>query len=146
MQVEKGVIIVAYKQSRRSKRYALLKRQKNWEGWETPKGHLENDDYRETVKIELKEEAGIPEEKIKSIEDMDETVSWTYEQDGEKYKKEYKAFIAELEPETEIDISQNPCNEHSQGFFLKKTDAESLITYENNQKILEKAAEQIESQ
>jgi len=145
METEKGVILIVYKEVRRSQRYAVLKRKKNWEGWELPKGHLEEDDYRETAKIELNEECRISEDQIKDITDIEETVEWKYKQEGKEFKKEYKAFIVKVDEETLIDTNQNPCDEHSQGFFLKKDDAEGLLTYENNKDILEKASKEIEN-
>ncbi len=144
MKVEKGVIIVVYKQSRRNNRYAVLKRKKNWEGWELPKGHLEEGDYQETVKIELMEECGIDEDQIQEITDMEEETSWEYDQDGEDFRKEYKAFVVEVDKDVQIDVSKNPCDEHEQGFYLKIEDAKSLLTYENNVEILEKATDLIE--
>jgi 8-oxo-dGTP pyrophosphatase MutT (NUDIX family) len=143
METEKGVIIVAYKEKRRNQRYAVLQRTKNWEGWELPKGHLEKNDYQETVKIELKEETGIEEAEIDDIKGLEETVNWEYKEDGDKFRKEYKGFIVKLDEEVEIDTSQNPCNEHSQGFFLNKEDAKGLLTYENQQKLLEKASKNL---
>ena len=135
---------MVYKESRRNNRFALLQRKKNWDGWELPKGHLEEDDYVETVKIELSEETGIEEDSIQEINSMDETTSWEYEQDGEEFRKEYKAFIVKVDEDTLIDTTQNPCDEHVQGFFLKKDDAEGLLTYENNVEILKKAVQKIQ--
>lgn len=138
MRTEKGVIIVAYKRSNGGRRYAILKRTKNWEGWELPKGHLEKDDYRETVKIELNEEAGVSEENIKNIDDLGETVTWSYEEDGEKIKREYKGFSVELKSDVQIETSNNPSDEHETGFFLGFEDAKSLLTFENNKDLLER--------
>lgn len=143
MKTEKGVIIAAYKQGGRNPRFLVLKRTKNWEGWEIPKGHLENDDYRDTVRIELEEEAGIKEEWIESIREMDEEASWTYERDGEEFKKEYRAFVVKIADEAHVDTSNNPDDEHETGFFFRSRDAKSLITYDNNLEILEKAEETI---
>lgn len=144
VETEKGVILVVYKESRRNNRYALLKRTKNWEGWELPKGHLEEEDYEHTVKLELQEETGIEEDQIQEIKDMDETTSWEYEQDGEEFRKEYKAFMVKVDEDTIIDTSQNPCDEHEQGFFLKRDDAEGLLTYENNTEVLGSAVKQLD--
>lgn len=138
METEKGVIIIAYKQSKKP-RYLVLKRKKNWEGWETPKGHLENDDYRETVEIELSEEAGIKPDQVKDIQDMEETVSWEYEDDGQEFRKEYKAFLVELDSEAFVDVSDNPDDEHEHGYFFVYRDAKRMITYDNNLELLEKA-------
>ncbi len=138
METEKGVIIIAYKPAEKP-RYLVLKRKKNWEGWETPKGHLENGDYEETVEVELQEEAGIDAEQIEEIQDMDKTVSWEYEQGGEEFRKEYKAFLVELGPDTFVDVSANPDDEHEHGFFFVYRDAEKMITYDNNLELLEEA-------
>ncbi len=146
MKTEKGVIIIAYKKPVDTPRYAVLKRKKNWEGWETPKGHLENDNYRETVKIELGEEVGIDESQILSIEDMNKVSEWTYEDDGEEFKKKYKAFLVRVSDDAHVDVTQNPCDEHEAGFFFKFSDTKECLTYEDNVELLEKAKDMIESQ
>lgn len=142
MKTEKGVIIIAYKSAEKP-RYLVLKRKKNWEGWETPKGHLENDDYEHTVEIELNEEAGIDSEEIVDIQDMDKTVSWEYEQDGEDFRKEYKAFLVELGSDTFVDVSENPDDEHEHGFFFVYRDAEKMITHDNNLDLLKEAHQRL---
>ncbi|MFB6175002.1 MAG: NUDIX domain-containing protein [Candidatus Nanohalobium sp.] len=145
MRTEKGVVIVAYKEVRRNQRYLVLKRKKNWEGWEMPKGHLEDDDYTGSVKLELGEEAGLDEEDIESIEEMGETLEWTYEdEDGEEVKREYRAFIVKVSDSGFVDVSENPHDEHETGFFLDYDDAASLLTYENQKELLDKARGTIE--
>lgn len=142
MKTEKGVIIIAYKSAEKP-RYLVLKRKKNWEGWETPKGHLENDDYVHTVEIELNEEAGIDSEEIVDIQDMDKTVSWEYEQDGKDFRKEYEAFLVELASDTFVDVSENPDDEHEHGFFFVYRDAEKMITHDNNLDLLKEAHQRL---
>ncbi len=139
MRTEKGVAIIAYKKSRGSNRFLILKRKKNWEGWEIPKGHLEEDDYRETVKIELKEETGLNESEIKSIEGLEEDLEWSFEDDGEEVKREYRGFLVEIKEEAFVDTSDNPSDEHETGFFMKQEDVESLLTYDNQKELLEEA-------
>ena len=143
-ETEKGVIIVAYKEVRRNQRFLILKRTKNWEGWELPKGHLEKDNYEETVKIELGEEAGIPKDKIKNIKDLEQNTEWTYERNNTQYQKKYKQFLVKLDKDSRINTNNNPDEEHEQGLFLNYQDAKSLLTYENNRKFLEEAKEQID--
>ncbi|MFB6213690.1 MAG: NUDIX domain-containing protein [Candidatus Nanohaloarchaea archaeon] len=142
MRTEKGVMVVAYKQ-KNAPRYLVLKREKNWKGWETPKGHLEDGDYRATVKEELCEEAGIDEDEILSIEDMDETVEWTFEDDGEKVKREYRGYLVEISPDVHVDVSGNPHDEHEHGFFFSYRDAHDIVTHDNNRKLLEKAHREV---
>lgn len=142
MRTEKGVAIVAHKKPSRENRYLILNRMKNWEGWELPKGHLEEEDYLHTVKLELGEEAGIDEEQIESIEDLDHTVEWSFEDDdGEKVKREYKAFLVEVDPDAIADVDQNPHDEHEKGFFLSKEDCKGLLTYDEHKEVLEMASE-----
>ena len=144
MRTEKGVVVVAYKEVRRNLRYLVLKRTKNWEGWELPKGHLENDNYRETVKLELGEEAGLEEEKIEEIQEMEKKLEWTFEDDGEKVKREYKAFTVKIGEDAVVDVSGNPHDEHENGFFLDYEDASSLLTYDNQKELLEQGKESLE--
>lgn len=144
MRTEKGVAIIAYKESRGSRRFLILQRTKNWEGWEIPKGHLEEDDYRKTVKIELGEEAGIEEDDIVSIDEIGEDLEWSYEdEDGEEVNREYKGFIAEISDSAIVDTSGNPSEEHETGFFMKKEDVKSLLTYDNQVSLLNKAIEKM---
>lgn len=144
MKTEKGVMIVAYKQ-KNAPRYLVLKRKDDWEGWETPKGRLEGD-YEETVRQEMEEEAGISEDKILSIQDIDQTVSWTYEEDGKEIKREYRAYLVEVEPDAHVDVSNNPHDEHEHGFFFSIRDAKALVTYDNNRELLERAHKQVASE
>lgn len=145
-ETEKGVIIVAYKEIRRNQRFLVLKRTKNWEGWELPKGHLEKDDHEETVEIELEEEAGIKPEQIQSIESLESHVEWTYSRENQDYKKEYRKFVVKLDDDASVDTSKNPDEEHETGFFLNYQDAESLLEYDNNKDLLEEAKEHIEKE
>lgn len=141
MTEEKGAIIVAY-QERRHPRFLVLKRQKNWEGWELPKGHLE-EDYRSTALQELKEEAGIPEEKVKELEELDERVEWSFDEDGEKHERSYKAFRAVVSDDAVADVSGNPDEEHEEAFFFRYRDAESLLTYDQHRELLEQVYQKV---
>ncbi len=146
METEKGVMIVAYKQGDSNPRFLVLKRKKNWEGWETPKGRLENNDYEETVRQELEEEAGISGELVREIRDLDQEVSWEYERDGEKRKKEYRGYLVKVAEGANVDVRNNPHDEHEKGFFFRPRDAKPLLEYDDNRELLEKAAEKIGQQ
>lgn len=139
MELEKGVIVVVFDEKNR---VLVLKRKKNWEGWELPKGHLEKDDYEETVLIELEEETGIEPEKIDSIKDLDFTASWDYSQDGDDFRKEYKAFTVKVSGVEAVDTRENPCDEHEHGFFLRPSHVREMLEYENNVEVLDEAIEQ----
>lgn len=139
MELEKGVIVTVFDEKNR---VLVLKRKKNWEGWELPKGHLEKDDYEETVLIELEEETGIEPEKIDSIKDLDKTISWEYSQDGDDFRKEYKAFAVKVSGVEAVDTRENPCDEHEHGFFLRPSHVREMLEYENNVEVLDEAIEQ----
>ena len=137
MKTEKGVALVVYKKKRGKKRFLILKRNKNWEGWEIPKGHLEDEDYTKTVKQELREEAGIMEEKIEKIENLNQDLEWTYtDEEGQEVKREYRGYVVETSKAASVDVTQNPHEEHETGFFMKKEDVKSLLTYENQKELL----------
>ncbi len=147
MRTEKGVAVIAYQESRGSRRFLVLKRTKNWEGWEIPKGHLEEDDYEETVKIELREEAGISEEKIEKLEELGEDLEWSYEDEdeGEEVRREYRGFLVKISDSAIVDVSGNPSDEHETGFFMKLEDVESLLTYDNQRDLLQEAVTRLKS-
>lgn len=141
MEREKGVVLVVYKKPGRKPRYLVLNRKKNWEGWELPKGHLESD-YRKTALLELEEEAGI--EEVETIEEADEVLEWSFKNDdGEKIKREYKAFIVKVSDDAVVDVTKNPHDEHEKGHFFNYDDAKSLLTYDNQVKILEELNETV---
>ncbi|MFT4869146.1 MAG: 8-oxo-dGTP pyrophosphatase MutT (NUDIX family) [Colwellia polaris] len=143
MKTEKGVTIVAYKESNRNKRFLVLQRTKNWDGWELPKGHLENDDHRETVELELEEEAGISEESIESLESLEQVMEWTFERDGDEIKREYSCYIVKVNEDAIVDTTNNPHDEHEGGYFFDLTDAKALLTYDNQRELLEEVAENL---
>lgn len=143
MKTEKGVIIAAYK-PKNNPRFIALKRKKNWEGWELPKGHLEEGDYRKTVKIELQEEAGIEESQIEAIDETEQVLEWSYEENGEEIQKKYKGFIVKISEDATVNIHQNPCDEHESGFFFRARDVEKMLTYEDQLEFLKTAQQRIE--
>ena len=136
VKLEKGVILVVYKKPGRSPRYAVLNRKKNWEGWELPKGHLE-EDYEDTVVQELQEEAGINEEQVESVEELDRNIEWTFKDDGEEIQRKYRAFLVKVEDTAHIDVRNNPHDEHEKGHFFNFSDSKSLLTYDNQKELLE---------
>jgi 8-oxo-dGTP pyrophosphatase MutT (NUDIX family) len=142
MRTEEGVILAVYKISRRNPRYLVLKRIKNWEGWEVPKGHLE-ENLEQTVRQELEEEAGIEEDQIEEIEDLEFDVEWSYQEDGEKVERSYHAFAVKVSESAHVSTGSNPHDEHENGFFLDFEDAKALLTYEDHQELLEKVHQQI---
>lgn len=142
MRTEKGVVILTFKRSGRTPRFLVLNRKKNWEGWELPKGHLE-ENYLQTAYQELKEEAGIDRDDVEEIYETEYETTWEYEDDGEKIRREYRVMVARVSEDSLVDVSGNPHNEHEKGHFLRKRDVNVLLTHQNQIELLEKAGEEI---
>ncbi len=139
MPEEKGVIVAVFDEK---DRVAVLKRKKNWEGWELVKGHLE-ENYEETVIQEIKEEAGLNSELIDSIKDLQYTAEWSYKDDGDEILRKYKAYAVKVSGTPVIRTSNNPSDEHEHGFFLNPRDVKEMVEYDNNRKIIEKACKEL---
>lgn len=135
-------MVAVYKDSGGSPRFAVLKRDLNWEGWELVKGKLEEgEDPKETARRETEEETGIEPKEVTSL---DKTHTWEYHREGEKHKAEYHVFLAEVPEDAYVDVDNNEVAEHSKGFFLNERDAVGLLTHDNQKELVEEAAEKIE--
>lgn len=144
MKKKQGVTLIIWNESSSKFRFAVFKRELNWEGWELAKGKTENSESKkETAIREAKEEAGLSSKDIKSIEPLDYNYSWQYKDEGEKIKRENDCFLIEVRKDTELDINQNPDPEHSQAFFLNPRDTKDILAYENQKKAIEQAEEKI---
>lgn len=142
MDEEKRVCIVLYKQFNGRPRYAVLKRTKNWEGWELIKGHQEGVDPEKAACTEIREETGIDE--LQRIEKLDKEISWTYEDNDEEVHTRCTCFVAEAPSDAFIRVSENPHDEHEKGHFLNFRDARDILTYGNQRDLLEHVHERLE--
>lgn len=140
MRQEERVCVVLYKLVEGHPRYAVLRREKNWEGWELVKGHVE-ESLEETVRQEVEEEAGIPE--LEEVEELDSDVGWTYEDEGEEVEVTCHGFMARAPDDALVDVSGNPHEEHSKGHFLNYRDARDIVTHDNQRNLLEEAHENL---
>ncbi len=139
---ERRVCVVLYKEMEGYIRYAVLQRVKNWEGWELVKGHLEDEDPADAAVREVGEEAGIDE--VEAVEEIDHTVAWTYEDDGEEVHAVCDCFLVKVSTDAYIDTSQNPHDEHGMGHFLNYRDAHDILTYDDQRALLEAARDVLE--
>lgn len=137
MRQERRVCVVLYKMMDGHPRYAVLKRTLNWEGWELPKGHLEDDDRAASARTEVAEETGITE--LASLSQLDYDYGWTYEEDGETVKVCCDCFLAEAPADALIDVSNNPHDEHEKGHFLNFRDARDILTHDDQRELLQYA-------
>ncbi|MDY6789573.1 MAG: NUDIX domain-containing protein [Candidatus Nanohaloarchaea archaeon] len=142
MEKVEGVVVVLYREGSEDPRFAVLRREKNWEGWELVKGGIDQgESAEEAAAREVEEETGI--EPVE-VEDMEEVHEWDYRREGENYHAEYQAFLAKAPEESYIEVDSNHAEEHSKGFFLNLRDTKGLLTHENQRALVEKAAKIIQ--
>lgn len=142
MEEVERVAVVLYKQTDGHVRYAVLRRVKNWEGWELVKGRLEDLEPEDAVRKEVEEETGITD--LEDIQPLDHDLTWTYERDGEERKAVCHCFLARAPSDARIDTSGNPDEEHSMGHFLNERDAADILHYDDQRELLEHAKQVLE--
>lgn len=131
--IRKSVFMVAYKEEKEIK-YLVMKRILHWEGWEFPKGGIEDNESRNaTIKRELKEEAGLKPERII---DMKIRGKWDYEKEIEDRPEvtgqSYELFAVEVFDD-EVNLDKE---EHSGYKWMEFNDAYNLLTWENQKSCL----------
>lgn len=142
MKEERRVCVVLCKQVGPTYRFAVLKRVKNWEGWELIKGHIEEDDPEQTALTELREEAGIEEKDVIRLEPIDHEIEWTYNENGREIRAVCDCFLAVVSDDVFISVTQNPDEEHEKGHFLNYRDARDILTYDDQKELLQKVKQE----
>jgi len=145
METVRRICAVVCKEMDAAYRWAVLKRVKNWEGWELPKGHIEDDTAEETVYREIQEELGIARATVRRVEPLDFSLEWTYDRDGEEKKAVCDCFLVMVDQDVYITVAQNPDDEHAKGHFLNFRDARDILTYDDQRELLIHAREQLHS-
>ncbi len=108
--------------------------------WDFPKGHVEEGEtMEETALRELREETGIPEEKVELEEGFRETIDYLYRKRGELSHKKVIFFLGKTSKE-EITISE----EHQGYLWAPYQKAKEKVTFRNARKLLEKSKEFLE--
>ena len=136
MRVDKGIAALVYRKNQNRKEYLILKRDKNWSGWEIPKGHLEHDSHMATVFLELNEEAGIEPVNVKKVLPLTRNLTFSFEEDGEEVISDFRCFEVEVEEDAEVDLSRNPSDEHSDYEWLPRLVAKDRLEYEEQRNLL----------
>ncbi len=138
-----GVVVALYKMAGGHPRFAVLRRDVTWDGWELPKGRLDDGEDPETAaRREVIEETSIEPTEVTDLDDVHE---WAYERDGEKHRARYHAFMARAPDSAFIDISDNPDeDEHSKGHFLNTRDTTDILTHENQRELVRDVKERVE--
>ena len=111
--------------------FLLLKNRFN--EWEFPKGHLQENNIRKSAVIEISEETGF--DSIKFIDGFFEKISYVKEFDKEIADKTIYFFL--VEKDDNIKLSE----EHSEYCWKDLEESCSLISFDEQKELLEKAAE-----
>ena len=107
--------------------------------WSFPKGHVERNDisHHETASRELKEETGI---KTVSIDNSWKSrTEYTFRKKGRKTTKQVYWYIASTD-EVEVNLSE----EHTSYLWLDYNDAETMLTFEQEKRLLRSAINHME--
>ncbi len=121
-------------------RYLLLYKKASGhyhEAWDFPKGNVEKKDGKEepeqeTVKREVKEEAGITQ--IKFIPKFKQGISFFYKKDNQLVRKFVNFYLVETK-QPEVKISY----EHDAYKWCDYDKAQELLTFKNSKEMLRKA-------
>lgn len=130
---EKSAGAVIFRREGKKIFYLLLQYKYKTKYWDLPRGNIEkNEDEKQTVTREVKEETGLTD--IKFVDGFRESTSWVYVRDNKKIFKQVVYLLAETE-QKEATISW----EHEDYGWFEFNQAVEAITYKNSKEILEKA-------
>lgn len=130
MEKEKSAGAITFRKNKETK-YLLLHYESGH--WDLPKGNIEaNEKYEDTIKREIKEEAGI--EDIIIIKDFKERVHYFYKSEGKLISKEVIFYLAETKT-SKIKLSF----EHTGFEWLSFKKATEKLTFKNAKDLLKKA-------
>ena len=137
MRVDSGVALVVYRKSNgRKEEYLILKRDKNWTGWELPKGHLEFQSHKATVFVELNEETGIEPVEVKQIEETGNYLTFKFNESGEEIVSNFKVFKIRVDQGSRVSVSSNPSEEHDKYEWVSVKKAKNKLEYLEQKEIM----------
>jgi len=102
------------------------------ESWDFPKGKIEEEDEKKTIKREILEETGINDVRI--IPSFKEKISYFYKKESKLISKEVVYYLVETKEE-KVNISY----EHDGYKWANYNEAIKLLTFDNAKNILKKA-------
>ena len=120
--------------------FLIMKRKRNWEGWEFVKGGIEAGETEEdAVKREIKEETQLQKYKIlKKIEGVRKEFIGM-----ENKLNIHSVYLVEASMNIPIHIQKGPDAEHSTYLWCDKVSTASKLTWDDDKKILIAALEEI---
>ena len=133
----KGVVAIIFKKEKGKVKFLLLKRKKNWKGWELMKGGCKNGESElMCLRREVKEETGISKF-ITKITNSYDLFGYPQEmiKDGVRYKKsKHRLFLIEVfSDKVEFDKE-----EHSGFKWVDFEKASKMLTWKDQKALLKK--------
>ena len=120
--------------------FLILKRQRNWEGWEFAKGGIESGESEEdAVHREIVEETGL--QKFKIIKKI-EGVYKQFKGVGDKLNI-HSVYLVEASMNIPIHIPKGNDPEHSTYLWADADSVMSKLTWDNDKEILSKVLEEL---
>ncbi len=124
--------IIPFRKDEEEVEYLLLNYAKGH--WSFPKGLVEeNEEITEAALRQLKQETSIPPEKVKLKVEAEETIEYTFEEEGEEHKKTVHLYPGEVGPEVEVSIS----SELKDYWWMPFGEATTQMTYPEPRQKLE---------
>ncbi len=137
-EIRKAVTAVVYDKMHKPY-FLILKRIKNWEGWEFVKGGIkEGETEEEAVKREIIEETGL--QKFKIIKKLD-NVKKEFIGLGDKLNI-HSVYLVESNMNIPIHMPQGDDKEHSTYLWADVDSVRSKLTWDNDKEILERVLEE----
>lgn len=131
--------VILYREGNQ-RRYLLLQHAHGGH-WSFPKGQIKLDeDPRKAARRELFEETQININKLELLDGFQQKIAYSFSEDGELLHKEVLYFLGKTE---QISVSLSP--EHLNYVWLTYAEALNKLTYEDDQKLLRKAEEFLNS-
>lgn len=135
MKTRNGVIGIIYRDGGREHEFLVLRRKQGWQGWEFPKGGMEEGEEEEKALLrELGEETGL--RSFRSIAKVPYVVSYEYpEAPGNKYSGTVQSVYLLRFQRGAVRLS----GEHDDYRWVKLGEALQFLTYDNQKRALERA-------
>lgn len=120
--------------------FLILKRKRNWEGWEFVKGGIEaNEAEEDAVKREIFEETGL--KKFKILKKID-GITKQFIGVGNRLNS-HSVYLVEASMNIPVHIPKGEDPEHSTYLWADRNSAKSKLTWDNDRKILDKVLEEL---
>jgi len=129
--IKRGVSAIIYDKNGQYY-FLILKRSKNWEGWEFCKGSIdENENEIEALHREIKEETGIKNYKVLG------RLKRKREFENNGIKHIFDVFLVETNMNTPVNIHQNEEEEHSTYLWVTGDGVREKLQWDNEKEVFD---------